>query len=136
MHLLITLVARYHKLLTASLLFAITALSLWPVTHLPSVPGTDKTHHFIAYGALIFPLALYFLTNQIASPLTTLKKMITTWLILVLYSGLIELIQPYVNRYGEWLDLAANSLGLLCGIVIAKVLAIYFNTLNNKLIKN
>jgi hypothetical protein len=22
---------------------------------------------------------------------------------------MIELIQPYVNRYGEWLDLAANT---------------------------
>ena len=33
--------------------------------------------------------------------------------------GAIELIQPYVNRYGEWLDLGANGLGLVVGILIA-----------------
>ena len=33
-------------------------LSLWPLETLPSVPGTDKTHHLIAYAALVFPTAL------------------------------------------------------------------------------
>lgn len=75
---------------------------------LPDVPGTDKTHHFIAYAALILPAAL--------------KQHQRLWLIVfvfVIYSGAIELIQPFVNRYGEWLDLAANATGLLCGVVIA-----------------
>lgn len=34
-------------------------------------------------------------------------------------SGVIELVQPYVNRYGEWLDLGANGLGLVVGILTA-----------------
>ena len=75
---------------------------------LPSVPGTDKTQHFIAYGALAFPIAL-------ARP--------NKWLFFIVgflvYSGIIELIQPYVNRYGEWLDLGTNGLGLVVGILIA-----------------
>jgi VanZ family protein len=86
----------------------ITVLSLFPVDSLPAVPGTDKTHHFIAYGALAFPIAL-------ARP--------DKWMLYILgffgYSGVIELIQPYVNRYGEWLDLGANGLGLVVGILIA-----------------
>ncbi|EEY99166.1 hypothetical protein VOA_001515 [Vibrio sp. RC586] len=37
----------------------------------------------------------------------------------LVYSGFIELVQPYVNRYGEWLDLGANGAGLVVGISIA-----------------
>jgi len=79
-----------------------------PLKQLPIVPGTDKTHHFIAYAALMFPAAL---------------KKPKYWKIygfmFVGYSGLIELIQPFVNRYGEWLDMLANTSGVIIGIFIA-----------------
>ena len=35
------------------------------------------------------------------------------------YSGLVELIQPYVNRYGEWLDMLANTAGVAFGVALA-----------------
>ena len=38
-------------------------------------------------------------------------------LFFIAYSGAIELIQPYVNRYGEWMDMLANAGGVICGIV-------------------
>lgn len=78
------------------------------MAHLPSVPGTDKTHHFIAYSALFFPVAL-------AKP----KHWLLIGLFFICWSGAIELIQPYVNRYAEWLDLLANSIGLCCGYLLA-----------------
>jgi VanZ family protein len=96
---------------TLLLLTAITTLSLWPADQLPNVPGTDKTHHFIAYAALIFPTALRKPQNY---------RMLV--LIFITFSGMIELIQPYVNRYGEWLDMLANTLGLVCGWLLAKIL--------------
>jgi VanZ family protein len=106
--LLLNLVKSHWLLFTIVIILPITVLSLFPVDSLPSVPGTDKTHHFIAYGALAFPIAL-------ARP--------GKWLLFIVgflgYSGIIELIQPYVNRYGEWLDLGANGLGLVVGILIA-----------------
>ena len=105
---LLNLVQIHWLLFTILIALAITALSLYPLDNLPSVPGTDKTHHFIAYGALAFPVAL-------AKP--------EKWLLFIVgflvYSGVIELVQPYVNRYGEWLDLGANGLGLIVGILIA-----------------
>ncbi|MGX1927274.1 VanZ family protein [Vibrio sp. NH-7] len=108
MKFLLNVVQLHWLLLTALIVTAITVLSLYPLDNLPSVPGTDKTHHFIAYGALAFPVAL-------ARP--------EKWLLFILgflvYSGVIELVQPYVNRYGEWLDLGANGLGLFVGILIA-----------------
>ncbi len=93
---------RKHWLPTSAvLLAAITALSLWPLEHLPPVPGGDKLHHAIAYAVLMFPAAL--------------RRPRHLWAIFLFYlawSGCIELIQPYVQRYGEWLDLAANTAGL------------------------
>ncbi len=105
------LIQYYWLSLTLLLLTAITTLSLWPVSQLPNVPGTDKTHHFIAYAALILPTAL-------RKP----KYYLVLVLLFIAFSGAIELIQPYVNRYGEWLDMAANTLGLVCGWLLAKTL--------------
>ncbi|MDT8443891.1 MAG: VanZ family protein [Desulfuromonadales bacterium] len=96
--------------LTLVTLAAITLLSLWPLSELPSVPGGDKLHHLVAYAVLMLPVAL--------------RKPPRWWLIglfFVAWSGAIELIQPYVNRYGEWSDLLANALGVLCGVVVAAV---------------
>ena len=108
---IITLIQKHWLLLTLFIMSAIATLSLWPAEFLPKVPGSDKTHHFISYGLLIFPVALSKPKNWL-------------WIALgfALFSGSIELIQPYVNRYGEWLDMVANAGGLLCGIVVANML--------------
>ncbi len=121
MNTLINLIEDYWLFITMFLLAVIATLSLWPAEHLPQVPGSDKSHHFIAYGALMLPIALR-------------KPKHWLWIALVFaaLSGTIELIQPYVNRYGEWLDMAANVAGLACGIVAANIL-LYLRqiTLNN-----
>jgi len=111
MNTLINLLNKYWLIITVFLLTAIATLSLWPAEHLPQVPGSDKTHHFISYGALMLPVALR-------------KPKHWLWIALgfAAFSGAIELIQPYVNRYGEWLDMAANVAGLACGIMIANTL--------------
>lgn len=103
--------AGYWKALTVIFLLAITLLSLWPLEELPTVPGTDKTHHVIAYGFLMLPTAL-------RRP----KNWHLIGLLFIVYSGLIECLQPYVNRYGEWLDMAANTAGIIAGIVVAECL--------------
>ena len=113
-HIFINFINRFYLALTALILAAITLLSLWPVGELPSVPGTDKSHHLIAYAMLMLP--------------TAIKQHKHCWLIAVFfvcYSGAIELIQPHVNRYGEWLDLAANTVGLLCGILLARFILLF-----------
>ena len=98
--------SRYWLALSALTLFSITLLSLWPLSNLPLMPGTDKTHHFIAYASLMLPAAL-------AKP----KHWPLIALFFISWSAAIELIQPLVNRYGEWLDLLANGLGVLASIV-------------------
>ena len=108
MNILFNFIQSYYKVLTGLLLLVISILSLSPLPELPSVPGTDKTHHFIAYATLAFPASL-------AKP----KKLFYILLFFSLYSGMIELIQPYVNRHGEWLDFAANNAGVLLGFLLA-----------------
>lgn len=101
-------------IITLATLAAITFLSLWPLEKLPSVPGTDKIHHVVAYLFLMLPTAL-------RKP----KYWMVFGLLFIAYSGAIELLQPYVNRYGEWKDLFANVLGLICGIFIAGLINFY-----------
>ena len=108
---------RYWIQLSLAMLLAITALSLHPLDNLPEAPGSDKTHHLIAYAALAYPASL-------RKP----KRWQAIITIFALYSGLIELIQPHVNRYGEWMDFLANISGLIIGIALAFLI--------NKLIKH
>ena len=104
-----TCIKRFWPAITLATLALITLGSLFPIEHLPAAPGSDKTHHFIAYCALMLPVA-------ISRP----KYWLAFALLFIAWSGLIELIQPYVNRYGEWLDMAANTGGILIAIVISQ----------------
>lgn len=108
---LLQLIRDYWVILSILLALFISFLSLTPLSQFPAVPGNDKSHHFIAYSVLVLPLML---------------KKPNYWLVIfilfALMSGAIELIQPYRNRYGEWLDLLANIGGLTCGSVIAYIL--------------
>lgn len=102
---------RYWRSLSILIILVITTFSLSPLDSLPEAPGSDKTHHFIAYAALAFPAAL--------------RKPKRGKVILAgfaLYSGLIELIQPHVNRYGEWMDFLANIGGLFIGVALADLI--------------
>jgi len=105
---MIDLLARHWLLASIAGLGAITAASLAPLPQLPSMSGGDKIHHLIAYGLLAIPVVLRKPRN---------------WSLIILFfvawSGVIELVQPYVHRYAEWADLLANCAGLSLGIVCA-----------------
>ncbi|MBA6417608.1 VanZ family protein [Colwellia sp. 6M3] len=113
-------IKRFWQAITLVVLTLITVGSLFPVEHLPAAPGSDKTHHFIAYCALMLPVAL-------RRP----KYWLAFALLFIVWSGLIELIQPHVNRYGEWLDMVANAGGVLIAIVLSQVLR-WLTTPSNK----
>ena len=94
-------------LFSGTLIIVITVLSLFPNDALPKIQGNDKLHHFIAYCLAILPLAIA-------------RRRLALWLapVIIVYSGMIELVQPYSNRYAEWADLGANSLGVVLGLLI------------------
>ena len=107
---------KHAYLLSIIIALSILVLSLSPLPELPDVPGNDKTHHLIAYAILAFPTSV---TNQ---------KVLSMTLLFILMGGAIEIIQPYVNRYAEWLDFIANTIGVVIGLAIGLFL--------NKLIKD
>lgn len=112
-------VEQYWLPLTMVSLALITLGSLAPLPALPEVPGTDKTHHLLAYAVLMFPAAWRRPSGWIC-----LALLFATW------SGVIELLQPHVNRYGEWLDFFANCAGLLMGIGLAWLINLFVTQKN------
>lgn len=104
-----------------TILSAITVLSLWPLSQLPLVPGSDKTHHVIAYAFLMLPVAL-------RKP----NGWMLFGLLFVFYSGGIELLQPLVNRHGDWWDLLANAAGVIVGALVAVLVNTLFPTASSK----
>ena len=101
---------RYAARLTVFIALAIGYLSLSPMQTLPPAPGGDKLHHFIAYAILCFPLSF----RDAAAARAVLP-------LAMAYGGLIEILQPYVNRHGEWGDFAANVMGCLIGFALARL---------------
>lgn len=98
---------RYIDYLAAVWCMAIIYGSLLPLPELTEMPGTDKAHHLIGYGVLAF-LATW---NR-----RTPASWLTITALIILLGGVIELVQPYVNRYGELTDFAANTIGALIGL--------------------
>ena len=85
--------------------------TLFPLEELPPAPGSDKLHHLLAFGIFVLPIS-------VLNP----KR---TWLIFlvgVFYGGMIELIQPYVNRYREIGDFWANTTGAVLGVLLARLI--------------
>ena len=102
------------KIYTSLIFIIITFLSLYPLKEQPSIPGSDKIHHLIAYSALSIGVGLRRPSNYL--------------LIIVFfsfYSGLIEIIQPYVNRFREIEDFLFNNLGIFIGLILGIVIKNY-----------
>ena len=105
------------KIYTYLIFIIITFLSLYPLQEQPSIPGSDKIYHLIAYSALAIGVGLRRPSNYV--------------LIIIFfsfYSGLIEIIQPYVNRFREIEDFLFNNLGIFIGLT----LGIFINKIINK----
>jgi len=56
-------------------------------------------------------------------PAASLYRRALIWLLplIIVFGGAIELIQPYVNRQGEWQDFLADAIGALIGVAIGLV---------------
>jgi len=113
-----------------------------PETPLDNVAFMDKWTHLVMYGSTC---AIIFIENRrhdIKSkgrdiekpghdkPKSMRRLLFYSWLLPVLMSGLIEILQATCTggrRSGDWLDFAANTtgatIGVVTGILLAKCLA-------------
>jgi VanZ family protein len=81
---------------------------------LPSFIGWDKLGHFFMY----FLLELLFLYA-----LDFKKKGVFIWsLLVIVFSAITELIQHFfiINRYGEWADFFANTVGIIIAYLVIR----------------
>ena len=106
------------------LILVIWYLSLFtpPKTELANVRFIDKWAHLLMYGSLAFVLWMEDWRVRKASP--SMPRALALYRGPVAMSGLIELAQAYctTDRSGDWLDLAANAIGALAGIVLSGML--------------
>ena len=101
--------------LTLIVTTVLTVAMLWPIKQPPPTPdGSDKLVHLIAFAALAFPLAR-----------TGRFGLIPIFITSSIFGGLIELIQPYVNRSADiddWIaDIIGIILGILCGLTYRRL---------------
>ena len=79
---------------------------LWPLDQPPPAPeGSDKLAHVIAFTALAFPLAR---TGRLG--------LLPVFIGATVFGGVIELIQPSVNRSADINDWVADIFGVIIGI--------------------
>lgn len=86
------------------------------------VPFIDKWTHLVMYGGTTSVIWWEYLRCH--DHLVGWKLVLLAFLGPILMSGLIELLQAYATttRSGEWLDFAANTLGVCLGNVVGLLL--------------
>ncbi|MDH3354254.1 MAG: VanZ family protein [Chromatiales bacterium] len=104
---------RYYKfwlVIGWGLVLTVTALSIIPSP--PEVSGSDKLHHFVAYGTLMGWFGQIY-----HQPRTRIL-----WFIgFVVMGVLLEIIQGVGGvRHFEYADMAANAAGALIGLLLSR----------------
>ncbi len=96
--------------LTFILALIICVGTLTPLPQAVDVSGMDKWHHFLAFAALTYPLTV---ANR------------RCWLLIIVFGlafgASIEIIQPYVNRFGDIADFTADAFGVLIGFMFGVI---------------
>jgi VanZ family protein len=108
---------RNHQV--ALFLSAVFGLGIGYLTLTPN-PGVvltsnDKLDHLFGFAVLLLPAALLY-------------RHALYWLLptAIAFGGAIEIIQPYVNRQGEWGDFWADAIGALIGASMGLLLRYVF----------
>ncbi len=105
---------RYRRLWLAggiAMLLVITVVCLLPMKELPSTGMSDKTEHFLAFGALAFWFGSIVVRRDL--PWVALAA--------IAFGGMIELAQSSMGlgRQGDLLDLTADTIGVVIGVLLA-----------------
>ena len=115
--------------LTSVLVAVIWVICLVPIPEdvpLGDVPMMDKWTHFVMYGTLCTVMWWEYLRRH--EKTNAGRLVLLAFLAPIVMSGLIELAQAYCtggNRSGDWLDFAANTIGVVLGNVIGILLAAF-----------
>lgn len=89
-----------------------------PQTDMEEIPGIDKLVHICMYGGLCFLIWVEYLRSH--RTIHRWKIAIGCFVLPILFSGFIELMQSYCteHRGGDWLDLTANTTGVILAALV------------------
>ena len=104
---------KFALILTFIFTLLILVGTLSPLPQKIDAPGSDKWHHFIAFAVLTYPMVAANKRLGFAIVLFGL----------CLGAG-IEIIQPYVNRFGDFNDFKADCFGIFLGYFSGKLACI------------
>ena len=106
------------------IVWALSLTPFFPETPLSNVKFIDKWTHFAMYGGTCMVIWWEYRRKHRRPDYRRLA--VWGWLAPVLMGGLLEILQEYatVNRSGEWLDFAANTVGVTLGAVIGLLLMV------------
>ncbi len=97
-----------------------------PSTPLDNVAFIDKWAHILMYGVTSAVIWKEYLKKN--EKISKKELFFFAWLFPILMSGAIELLQEYCThgrRSGDWLDFAANFLGVTLSAIIYILLLMY-----------
>ena len=113
-------VSRYPlSILCIVLIWILSLMPFFPETPFDQVEFIDKWTHLVMYGGTCSVIWWEYLRNH--QILDGEKLFFYAWLCPALMSGLLELLQEYCtfgHRNGDWLDFAANTMGVTLGALI------------------
>lgn len=97
-----------------------------PHTPLDNITLIDKWTHILMYAGTCATIWCEYLRRH--DSIVRARVFLLAWLAPLVMSGLIEILQEYCTggrRSGDWLDFAANAIGVTLGNVIGILLAAY-----------
>lgn len=97
-----------------------------PHTPLDNITLIDKWTHILMYAGTCATIWYEYL--RMHDSIGRARVFLLAWLAPLVMSGLIEILQEYCTggrRCGDWLDFAANAIGVTLGNVIGILLAAY-----------
>ena len=106
-----------------ALVWILSLTPIFPETPFDNVAFIDKWTHLVMYGGTCSVIWIEYLRSH--TSLNARKLFLWAFLAPILMSGLLELLQEYCtggHRNGDWLDFAANSLGVTLGAVFGLLL--------------
>ena len=104
--------------------FTMAVLSFMPVESLPESNVSDKWQHAVAFLVLVLPLS-------ICRPHLALKVAVVA----LVFGAMIEILQPYFNRFSEFLDFINDGVGVVAGVFFGRFMRRFIHSIEQRLFK-
>ena len=113
------------SILCVILVWVLSLTPFFPETPFDEVDAIDKWTHLVMYGGTCIVIWAEYLHHH--TILDYEKLFFYAWLSPVVMGGILEVLQEYCTstRNGDWLDFAANSLGVTLGAFVGIMMAKY-----------